>query len=404
MVRPGHILALCAIALLTIGVVMVNSALMKVAAVTSPNQPVPGVTIQSILQSPQTMHMGMALVAMVGAGFLPIRAFADSAEERLSRLGFVPLIFGVLAMLCMLILCYVPGLAKPTNNSHRWIKVPVFGQMQPSELVKWGFVAVMAWYASARSATIHKFWIGLGPALLALGIVAAGVAKEDLGTGVLIGSTACLILIAGGARIWQFLMFVPFALAGFVVAIVTSPYRINRIISFIDPYADPQGTGYHIIQSLVAISNGEVFGRGLGFGLQKLGFLPEDQTDFLFAVICEELGVAGALVIAALFAGIVWSGMLIVCREPGKLLRLFALGVISTIGLQAIINLAVVTGLGPTKGIALPLVSAGGTGWILTGLCLGLVIAIDRSHAAAFSESRHAPASTPAAPLEAIAA
>lgn len=404
MLRPGHILALCAIALLTIGVVMVNSALMKVAAVSGPDQPVPGITLQSVLQSPQTMHMGIALVAMIGAGFLPIRQLAGPIEERLSRLGLVPLIFGVLAMLCLLVLCYVPGLAKPTNNSHRWIKVPVFGQMQPSELVKWGFVAIMAWYASARAAVMPKFWLGLVPALGALGIVAAGVAKEDLGTGVLIASSACLVLIAGGARVWHFLMFVPLALLAFVFAIVTSPYRINRIISFIDPYADPQGTGYHIIQSLVAISNGEVFGRGLGFGLQKLGFLPEDHTDFLFAVICEELGVAGAMVIAALFAGIVWSGALIVCREPSRFLRLFALGVIGTIGLQAIINLAVVTGLGPTKGIALPLVSSGGTGWILTALCLGMVISIDRSHAAATSEPRRSLPSTPRAPLEALAA
>jgi cell division protein FtsW len=402
MLRPGHILALCAIALLTIGVVMVNSALMKVSAVSAPGQPVSGITLQSVLQSPQTLHMGLALAAMVGAGFLPLRQIAGALEDRLSRLGLVPLIFGVLAMLCLLVLCYVPGLAKPANNSQRWIKLPLFGQMQPSELVKWGFVAIMAWYASARAALMPKFWVGLVPALAAVLIVAAGVAKEDLGTGVLIASTACLVLIAGGARLTHFLLFVPFAVAGVVGAILTSPYRINRIISFIDPYADPQGTGYHIIQSLVAISNGEVFGRGLGFGLQKLGFLPEDQTDFLFAVICEELGVAGALVIAALFGGIVWSGMIIACREPSRLLRLFALGVIGTVGLQAIINLAVVTGLGPTKGIALPLVSAGGTGWIFTALCLGLVIAIDRSHAAATEPGR--PAHTPArVPVEALA-
>lgn len=400
MVRPGHILALCAIALITIGVVMVNSALMRVAVVTAPDQPVPGITLQSVLQSPQAMHMGLALVAMVGAGFLPIRQLAGAFEERTSRMGLTPLLVGVILMICFLGLCYLPGLAKPANNSHRWIRVPVFGQMQPSELVKWGFVVVMAWYASARAALLPRFWVGLVPALGALGLVSIAVAKEDLGTGVLIASAACLVLLAGGARLWHFLMLVPVALVAVGVAIITSPYRINRIISFIDPYADPQGTGYHIIQSLVAISNGEVFGRGLGFGLQKLGFLPEDHTDFLFAVICEELGVVGAVVIAVLFAGIVWSGVLIVCREPSRFLRLLALGIITTVGLQAIMNLAVVTGLGPTKGIALPLVSSGGTGWIFTALCLGLVISIDRSHARA---TRPHASSTPNPNLHALA-
>nr|HRJ50661.1 FtsW/RodA/SpoVE family cell cycle protein [Phycisphaerales bacterium] len=149
--------------------------------------------------------------------------------------------------------------------------------------------------------------------------------------------------------------------------------------SFVDPYGDPEGSGYHMIQSMLAVMGGEGPGRGLGHGLQKFGYLPEDRTDFLFAVICEELGIAGAAVVIFLFVGMVWAGVSIARREREVFLRLSALGLVSTIALQALMNLAVVTGLGPTKGIALPLVSSGGTGWILTAFSMGILAAIDRT-------------------------
>jgi cell division protein FtsW len=193
---------------------------------------------------------------------------------------------------------------------------------------------------------------------------------------------AAVMLIAAGARLWHFAAMAPLGLAAVAGAIIVSPYRVKRILAFMDPYADPEGTGYHMIQSMVAVANGQVFGRGLGFGLQKFGYLPEDRTDFLFAVICEELGLMGATAVIALYAGLLWAGLAIIRREPNTLLKLAALGVVATVGLQAVINLAVVTGLGPTKGIALPLLSSGGTGWILTAASLGLLVAIDRTQRA----------------------
>jgi hypothetical protein len=171
----------------------------------------------------------------------------------------------------------------------------------------------------------------------------------------------------------------PCALAA---AIITNPYRIHRITSFLDPYQDAQGKGYHMIQSMVAVANGQFFGRGLGHGLQKFGYLPEDTTDFLFAIVCEELGVFGAALVIFLYGALLWSVLSVIRREPSRFLKLIALGVMATVGLQALINLAVVTGLGPTKGIALPLLSSGGTGWILTAASLGLVIAMDRTQGA----------------------
>lgn len=397
MLRPGQAIALCVLALLTIGVVMVNSAGMSV-------DPRNAVTIESILLSRSTIYMGLAVLAMMGVGLLPIRGMVarfverpalaaepsdgPEAPARLSLdglvghlLGLWPLWTAVIVLIGAMATVYLPGVGKEVNNSHRWINlhVPGLDSIQPSELAKWGLIAVMAWYCCRNARRMHSFWYGLLPGLAAAGAVAAFIVLEDLGTGALVGMVACIILLAAGARIWQLALLAPIPLAGLAAAIITNPYRIHRITSFLDPYQDAQGKGYHMIQSMVAVANGQFFGRGLGNGLQKFGYLPEDTTDFLFAIICEELGVFGAGLVIFLYGLMLWMILTVIRREPSRFLKLIALGVMATVGLQALINLAVVTGLGPTKGIALPLLSSGGTGWILTAASLGLVIAMDRT-------------------------
>jgi len=383
MLRPGQVIALCVFALLTIGVVMVNSAGMAVAPVDSSLDSVPSVSTRSILLSRSTVYMGLAILAMGVGSMLPVRrAAAVLAGGRNGREGLAPLMVGAGALVVVCALVYVPGLSREVNGSSRWLRLPGLGtelSLQPSELAKWGLVVVIAWYGAARARVLHEFWAGLVPALLAVGAVAGFIIVEDLGTGTLIAAVACLMLLAAGARVWHFAMFVPLAVLGLVGAILTSPYRVKRILAFIDPYADPQGIGYHAIQSLVAIAGGKGFGRGLGHGLQKFNYLPEDTTDFIFAIICEELGIAGAAVVIGLFGALLWAGFVVMRRESDAVLRLVALGVVGTVALQAIINLAVVTALAPTKGIALPLLSSGGTGWILTAFSMGLLVAIDRT-------------------------
>jgi cell division protein FtsW len=406
MLRAGHVIALAVIALLTLGVVMVNSAGMAVTPVTgvsalsSDATTAPasaGITWQGIVTSRSSVYMVLAIVAMGVAAWLPIHRFAghaqlgvhpsgwDDPQERLATYRWLLVGAAILILICAL--AYVPGIASPRKGANRWIAVPGLGggegglSMQPSEIAKWGLAALIAWYAAARGSNLARFGTGLIPALIAIAAVAGFVVIEDLGTGVLIAAVACIVLLAGGARFWQFMLFTPIAAAGVVYAILTSEYRVKRILAFIDPYADPQGIGYHTIQSLVAVAGGEGFGRGLGHGLQKFGYLPEDRTDFLFAIICEELGIAGAGLVITLFLTLLFAGITIAARERSPMLRLFTLGVIATVCLQAIINLAVVTGLAPTKGIALPLLSSGGTGWILTAFSLGLLIAIDRGNA-----------------------
>src|SRR5690606_28370120 len=309
---------------------------------------------------------------------LPVARLGAPWGFPMHRVAFL----GTIALVGALALVYVPGIGREANGSHRWIRVPVFGSAQPSEFAKWGLVVILAVHLAWQGTRVRSF-PRLLVTLVPIGVLAGLVIKEDLGTGVLMLAVAGTLLLAAGARIWHLLLFVPPALAGLGVALITSPYRVTRLLTFLDPYADPQGTGYHMIQSMVTVAGGEGFGRGLGFGLQKFGYLPEQRTDFLFAVICEELGVVGAALVVSLYLAILWSGLSVMKRLPratpeGAAARLLTLGVLTTICAQAAINIAVVTGVAPTKGIALPLLSAGGTGWILTASCLGLIIALDR--------------------------
>lgn len=247
---------------------------------------------------------------------------------------------------------------------------------------------------------MKSFWGGFLPPIAFSAVVAMGIAIEDLGTATLIMLIALIIVVAAGCRWWHAALLAPMALMGFVGLIIVSPYRINRILAYVDPYADSQGIGYHIIQSMGAISGGGLTGRGLGNSVQKFGYLPEGTTDFIYAIICEESGMIGAFLVIALYAFLLWCGWLVIgavkdrSADGGLMMRgaeqesrlspfcqLVGLGILATIGFQALINILVVTGLAPTKGIALPLISRGGTGWMLTCLSLGLIMSMDRKMA-----------------------
>jgi cell division protein FtsW len=410
MLRSGQIVFLCVLSLLTVGVVMVNSAGMSI-------DPKSAVTIESILLSRSTLYMGLAIAAMSIVAMLPVRPIADALLARGAGPGLtlgpsrafpeipLALLGSCAALILLLSTAYWPVIGREVNGSHRWVGIPTRDSpftFQPSEIAKWGMVVLMAWYGVVYASRLPNLLRGLLPGLVPVALVGGFIVIEDLGTGVLVASVACLLLLAGGARVVHFLLFVPFALGAFAAAVIASPYRLQRLATFLDPYAQPQGAGYHMIQSMVAVANGEVFGRGLGFGLQKFGYLPEDRTDFLFAVICEELGVAGAGLVIGLYLLLMWCGLAIVRREANPMLKLVALGVVATVGAQAVINLAVVTGLGPTKGIALPMLSSGGTGWILTAASLGLLVSIDRTSPAYASERSGAGGETSDHPFELV--
>lgn len=382
--RPGQVIVVCVLSLLCLGVVMVNSAGMSVR----PEGATTDATLlfESLVTSKPVVYLALALVALGVASALPLGWFVASSEPvegRGRQTDMLVLGAGVLLLVGVISMVYIPGLGREVNGSTRWIEVSLPGvgpqSIQPSEIGKWGLVVLLAWFAARRAQGMKQFGGGVLPALAATGAVAGLVAIEDLGTGVLIGAVACVVLVASGARIWPFLALAPVGIAGVAGLILASPYRLERIRTFIDPYADPQGAGYHMIQSMAAIAGGEGPGRGLGHGLQKFGYLPEDRTDFVFSVISEELGIAGAGMVIALQIALLWACLAIVRQERRTVLQLAGLGIAMTVAMQAAMNLAVVTGLAPTKGIALPLVSAGGTGWLLTSGALGLLVAMERT-------------------------
>ncbi len=289
-----------------------------------------------------------------------------------------PIPWLLLGSIILCVLALLPGVGAVINSSARWLKIgygPFSITFQPSEFAKWSLVAALAWWCARRGGAMRHFSVGLLPGLVMTGIVCSIIIKEDLGTAVLIGTVAVGLLLAGGARWWHLAMMRPAAAMGIGAMIVTSPYRVQRLLTFLNPYADAQGAGYQSIQMMAAISRSN---RGLGNGIAKQGYLPADVTDGIFAIICEELGLAGAMIVAGLLVGLLWTmlGILRDCRWAFG--RLYILGVMLTLGVQSIMNIAVVTVVVPTKGIALPFVSSGGTGWVLSAAAVGFVIAIDR--------------------------
>ncbi|MEM6553817.1 MAG: putative peptidoglycan glycosyltransferase FtsW [Planctomycetota bacterium] len=367
MARYSHLVLACGCALLGVGVVMVHSAGVSPTAMGSASAE----GLWSGLGMFGTRHTVFAGLA-VGVMLLASRV---DAGRWLAKRGWGNPLFGlVFVTIGLLVLTAEVGVE--VNGARRWLRVgPV--QFQPSEVAKWVLVGALAWWCGRRRGVMHRFGAGLVPPLVLVAVVCGLVAKEDLGTGVLLGAVALSVLLAGGARWWQVGGLVVVGLAGAVAMIWAAPFRMKRLAVFMDPWSDASGVGYHPIQSMLAFAEGGVTGSGLGHSVQKY-YLPEDTTDFVFPVLAEEMGFAGAALVVALYLVLLWVGWGVLQRRTDVFGRLLGLGILLTIGFQAVINLAVVTVVAPTKGIALPLISAGGTGWVLTGLMVGLLAGLDR--------------------------
>ena len=352
------------LALLVIGVVMVTSAELEIDAPTQ-------LTLQSILFGKHSLYALLALAALGLGSLVPVQQIYTR------RGGSSPIPWLLLGTFVLLLSVHVPGLGHEKNGAVRWINVG-FLTFQPSEVAKWVLPIIVAWHCCRRVGSITSFRKGFLPPVLIVAACCALIAGEDLGTAILIFSVCTLMVLAAGARVWHAALLAAPAAFAIVGLIITSPYRVNRILAYLNPYDQPRGIGYHIIQSIAAVGGGGLLGRGLGNSIRKFGYLPEDTTDFIFAIICEELGIAGALIVISLYAVLVVCGLGVIRRADSAFARLLGLGIVLTIGLQAALNLAVVTGLAPTKGIALPLLSRGGTGWLMTAFSIGLLVSIDR--------------------------
>jgi cell division protein FtsW len=277
--------------------------------------------------------------------------------------------------IALLVLVLIPGIGVERHSARRWLDIgpgPLYVSFQPSELAKWAIIFFLAALVVSLADTIKLYWRGFVFICLFPGLVVALIVTQDFGTAAFIVLLTFLMLVIGGACWWHFLTPLPVTAAFFYAAIVSSPTRVNRIKSFINPEA----ISYQARQSLIAISTGGIWGKGLGRGICKYGHVPEDTTDFVFAIIAEELGFAGAALVIAIFIAFVVAGMIIVIRCENRFGRVLAAGIVLTIALQAAINIGVAMVVLPTKGIPLPFVSAGGTRMLLSAGAVGVLLNI----------------------------
>jgi len=264
------------------------------------------------------------------------------------------------------------------HGTHRWFHVgPV--SLQPSELAKPALILFLAWFLQNKTKSMddwrNTLLPAVAPTMVFLGLI---VFQPDLGTAIACaGITACVLFVAG-IRLRWFGYGLAAAVLPLYFLIFHVAYRRDRILAFWNPYADPKGFGFHIIQSLIAVATGGVTGVGLMEGKQKLFYLPEPHTDFIFAVTAEELGLVGALAVIVLFAIFLWRGTRAALRTQDNFGRFLAVGITSMIVLQAFINISVVLGLMPTKGIPLPFVSYGGSSLFVTLMCVGVLLNITK--------------------------
>ena len=265
-----------------------------------------------------------------------------------------------------------------SHNTHRWIHAGGFS-FQPSELAKPVLILFLAYFLDSRAKTIDDVRKTLLPAaapvLVFLGLI---VLEPDLGTAIACGGIAACILYVAGMRLRYFAYAFAASLGPLYFLIFHVSFRRARILAFLNPYADSQKSGFHIIQSLIAVGTGGVTGNGLMEGKQKLFYLPEPHTDFIFAVTAEELGLVGAMFVIALFAIFLWRGMRASGRTEDVFGQYLAVGITCMVVLQAFINISVVLGMMPTKGIPLPLVSYGGSSLFVTLACVGVLLNITK--------------------------
>jgi cell division protein FtsW len=278
----------------------------------------------------------------------------------------------------LLVLVLVPGVGMVRNGSRSWIGVGAFS-IQPSEFMKLAMIAFLAKFLSENQKKITSFKQGLLPSL-ALVFIAFGMImlQPDLGTGTVMVGTCIAMIFVAGARISHFVGLGLIGIAGFAALVLSAPYRIKRITSFLNPWEDPLGSGFQIIQSLYAIGPGGLFGLGLGQSRQKFFYLPEPQTDFIFAILAEELGFIGGSLVLLLFSLLLWRGVRIALGAPDLYGSFLAIGIISMIAIQVMINIGVVTGLMPVTGITLPFLSYGGSSLTLMLMAIGVLLNISR--------------------------
>jgi cell division protein FtsW len=358
--KSDRILFTATVLLVGLSVVMVYSA-SAVVALERYQQPSLFLTKQALW-----VALGLALLGVV------MRVDYRVYRER----PFIWTFLGIVIVALVAVL-----FSAPVNNARRWFSVGGLG-IQPSELAKLCAVVFVAAFLERRMHRINEVRYALAPiAIVVLGLVALILLEPDFGTAATLAVVAAVMVFAAGLRYTAVLGVALVALPIAAMLIMGSTYRRRRLFAFLNPWEDPLGDGFQIIQSLIAVGTGGVSGRGLMNGVQKLFYLPEPHTDFIYAVISEELGLVGASLVLVCFCVIAWRGLRVTLRAPDPFAAFLALGLTAMVAIQAFVNMSVVLGLLPTKGLPLPFVSAGGSSLLMNLIGMGVLLNVSQ-HAA----------------------
>ncbi|HEY8421325.1 MAG TPA: putative lipid II flippase FtsW [Thermoclostridium sp.] len=315
----------------------------------------------------QLIWASVGIVAMLVVSRLDYRRLAQ----------FSPIL--MLVSIILLVLVRIPGIGSKVNGAWRWFNFG-FASFQPSEMAKLSIILFFSFSLSKKNDILQYFWKGLVPYLLVVGIVdALLMIQPHFSATILVTGVAVIILFAAGARIWHFILLaIPVIPLG-IYFVLTEEYRLERLLTFLDPFEDPTDTGYQIVNSLYAIGSGGIFGKGIGQSVQKHLYIPEPHTDFIFSVAAEELGFIGATTILLLFLVLIWRGIRVAMHAPDTLGSLIAVGMTSLISLQVIVNVAVVTSSMPVTGMPLPFFTYGGSSLAFLLVGIGILLNISRS-------------------------
>lgn len=347
--RIDYPLVMTWLLILALGTVMVTST---------------GIAVDASLLPRQGVYLALALLSFLVVFITPLALW-----QRTHRLAWL-----LAVILCTLVL--IPGIGLEAKGAQRWIPLSGF-TLQPAEMAKFLLLVYLAGYLARFDTAVADDSLALLKPLGMMGVVVGLLLwQPDFGTAVVLTATACALLFLAGARLRHYLLILVFGGMGFLLLIFLEPYRMARVWSFLDPWADATNGGYQLTQSLIAFGRGETFGLGLGEGIQKLAYLPEAETDFIYAVIAEELGLIGALAVIVLFTFFIVRMLRIgrlALNGGQKFAGYLVYGVALLFGLQTLVNLGVNTGVLPTKGLTLPFVSYGGNSLIVSCAMLGLV-------------------------------
>ncbi len=312
-------------------------------------------------------------LTVLGAGAFIVGATVDYRVWRRHHLGIL-----IVALLCLTAV-YVPGLGIAKNGARRWVNPGLPMGFQPSEFAKVALCIWLATYCARNLPRMRSFTTGFLTPMAVVGLTCALILWEpDFGAAALTGLVCLTVLVVMGTRLLFVLLAAGAALPLLQQLVFGVPYRMRRIVAFMDPWADPRGAGYQLVQSLIAVGSGGLTGRGLGAGLQKQRFLPGASNDFVFSVVAEELGFIGAVCLIGVFVFLLWELHRVIQRSPDPFAFALSLGLTVLLGVQSIAHIAVATGCVPTKGLSLPFISAGGSSLLASMLAAGIVVNIAR--------------------------